>query len=225
MHYPIRCPLCNSIINDSFCRDSARVFFSCNVCALIFAAPESHLSPADEKARYDHHQNSPSDPNYRRFLNRLAQPLIARLNRKGLSGLDFGCGPGPTLSVMLQEAGYPTALYDPFYYPDETALSKTYDFIVCTEAIEHFFRPGVEWKRLLERLNPGGWLGIMTSLAPAVSAFPDWHYKNDPTHVCFFRRETFEFLARRDQLSLEIIGSDVIIIRKSDLAETDGTEN
>ncbi|MFH1377358.1 MAG: class I SAM-dependent methyltransferase [Planctomycetota bacterium] len=214
MPEPIRCPLCNAITREPFCRDSARAFFSCNICSLIFADPASHLSPADEKARYDHHQNSPADVNYRRFLNRLAEPLIARLSRKGLAGLDYGCGPGPTLSVMLGEAGYPTALYDPFYAPDESVLSKTYDFIVCTEAIEHFFQPGIEWKRLLERLNPGGWLGIMTSLAPSTDAFPDWHYKNDPTHVSFFRRETFQFLTQRDGLSLEIIGNDVIIARK-----------
>jgi len=49
-----------------------------------------------------------ADPRYRRFLARLAEPLIAHLP-KGARGLDFGCGPGPTLSLMLREAGFACA--------------------------------------------------------------------------------------------------------------------
>ena len=44
---------------------------------------------------------------------------------------------------------------------------------------------------------------------------PGWHYKNDQTHVVFFSRQTFEYLAERDKLDLEFIGNDVILLRKS----------
>ena len=30
----------------------------------------------NEKARYDQHRNDPSDPRYRQFLSRLANPVI-----------------------------------------------------------------------------------------------------------------------------------------------------
>lgn len=55
----------------------------------------------------------------------------------------------------------------------------------------------------------------MTKLARDVDAFAHWHYKNDPTHVSFFSRETFSFLAERDGLEVEFVGNDVILLRKT----------
>ena len=43
-----------------------------------------------------------------RFLGRLAEPLVERLD-PGASGLDFGCGPGPALAAMLTRRGYTVA--------------------------------------------------------------------------------------------------------------------
>ncbi|MGB2360319.1 MAG: methyltransferase, partial [Porticoccaceae bacterium] len=63
------------------------------------------MSSAAEKAIYDQHQNSPDDLQYRRFLSRLTEPLLERLGPCS-RGLDFGCGPGPTLSVMMAEQGH-----------------------------------------------------------------------------------------------------------------------
>ena len=68
----------------------------------MFVPRSYHLSAADEKAQYDLHENDPNDPGYRAFLDRLAGPLDKRLAPHS-HGLDFGCGPGPTLSVMLEE--------------------------------------------------------------------------------------------------------------------------
>ena len=44
-------------------------------------------------------------------------------------GLDFGCGPGPALADMMQSEGNEMEIYDPFCFPNQDALSKTYDFI------------------------------------------------------------------------------------------------
>ena len=76
----------------------ARAYFRCQACALIFADRTSLLSAEDEKARYKLHQNNPQDTGYRAFLARLVDPLAERLGVSPLEGLDFGCGPGPTLS-------------------------------------------------------------------------------------------------------------------------------
>jgi 2-polyprenyl-3-methyl-5-hydroxy-6-metoxy-1,4-benzoquinol methylase len=100
-----------------------------------------HLTPSDEKACYDRHDNRPDDSRYRHFLNRLFSPLSRRLAANS-KGLDFGCGPGPTLSVMFEEAGHQVALYDPFYAPDRSALSGPYDFITLSEVAEHMAAPG-----------------------------------------------------------------------------------
>ena len=210
------CPLCHSQGAGLFHQDKRRQYFRCGHCALVFADPAARLSPEDEKAHYDLHENNPEDAGYRRFLSRLADPLQERLGRSKLNGLDFGSGPGPTLSLMFVEQGHDMAIYDPYFAPEPAVLATQYDFVTCTEAIEHFYTPAKEWGLLLGMVKPGGWLGLMTKLATDADAFSRWHYKNDPTHVSFFSRDTFKFLAERDGLEVEFVGNDVILLRKTE---------
>ena len=175
--------------------------------------PGQWLNAAGERAYYQTHQNTVDDPGYRQYLSRLATPLLPRL-APGSHGLDYGCGPGPALAAMLAEAGFAITTYDPYYADYPERLQQRYDFVTCTEAIEHFYHPGREWRRLLALLKPGGWLGLMTKLARDQAAFANWHYKQDPTHVSFFSRETFLWLAARDGLGIEFIGADVILLHK-----------
>lgn len=210
----MHCPLCEQPSAGDFARGFRRAYFRCGECSLIFADPAARLSRREEKAVYDQHRNDPGDVDYRRFLNRLARPLKQRLGEKKLHGLDFGSGPGPTLSVMLEEAGHVMSVYDPFYAPDTSVLRRQYDFVTCTEAIEHFNTPAREWRLLLGLVKPGGWLAIMTRLVTRPEHFTQWHYKNDPTHVSFFSQRTFHYLARRDGLEHELIGNDVILLAK-----------
>lgn len=213
------CPLCSGLRLDScsgvdegaafdvrasaptpsvraFVHAHGRDYFECLRCGLVFLAPEQRLSSVAERAHYGSHDNRPDDPRYRAFLARVATPLVAQLP-PGASGLDYGSGPGPTLSVLLEEQGFSVALYDPFFAPDPEPLERTYDFVTCTEAAEHFFEPGREFARLDALLRPGGWLGLMTELVPDERPFPDWYYARDPTHVSLFRATTLDFLARR----------------------------
>ncbi|GGD71954.1 hypothetical protein GCM10011357_28710 [Lacimicrobium alkaliphilum] len=104
--------------------------------------------------------------------------------------------------------------YDPFYFPDEQAFSQTYDFITCSEAIEHFFYPGQVWYRWMSILKNHGWLAIMTKRVIDRDAFSTWHYKNDPTHVCFFSEKTFHWLAHQFNMRLEVSGPDVVLLQK-----------
>jgi 2-polyprenyl-3-methyl-5-hydroxy-6-metoxy-1,4-benzoquinol methylase len=171
------------------------------------------LSPAEEKAEYDLHRNSPDDVGYRRFLSRTVEPLAARL-APASNGLDFGCGPGPTLSVMLEEAGHQVALYDPFYANDQSVFKRQYDFITATEVVEHLRRPGEELARLWACLAPGGFLAVMTKRVINRQAFARWHYKADRTHICFFSAQTFEWLAKQWQAGLVFEGKDVAILEK-----------
>lgn len=206
------CPLCREPASE-FYADSRRAYFRCSNCRLISADPATHLSAEAERAHYDTHENDPSDQRYRAFLNRLAEPLIARLPT-GAVGLDFGCGPGPTLSVMCEEAGFPTAIYDPFYFDDRTVLERPYDFITATEVVEHLHSPRAELWRLWEMLRPGGWLGIMTSHVPDLETFSSWYYTKDPTHVVFFALETFQWLAEQWQAELIHPSPNVVLLQK-----------
>lgn len=161
-----------------------------------------HLAPAQrlpleaERRIYERHENRPADARYRAFLDRLAAPLAARLPR-GARGLDYGCGPGPTLSVMLEERGFEVDLYDPLFACDTTILDRSYDFIACSEAAEHFFAPGREFTTLDRMLRPGGWLGVMTAMLPERESFATWHYARDPTHVSFYSHATMRWIAAR----------------------------
>jgi len=171
------------------------------------------LDTDDEKAQYDLHENNPDDPAYRGFLGHLANPLMARI-APGASGLDFGCGPGPTLSVMLEEAGYAVDLYDPFYAPDETLLSNSYDFITATEVAEHLRNPAGEFARLWAMLRPGGVLGLMTWMTDDIDDLAGWHYMRDPTHICFYSRNSFKWLADKLGADVACQGNKVILISK-----------
>ena len=207
------CPLCNENDVGLFWQDH-RDYLRCETCSLVFVPERFHLDREAEKAVYDQHENSPDDPRYREFLSRLFDPLVTRLTPDS-SGLDFGAGPGPTLSVMLEEAGFSMSIYDPFYAPDNQVFDSTYDFITATEVVEHLHQPGQELGRLWSLLAPSGWLGIMTKRVRDQQAFSTWHYKNDPTHVCFFSVETFQWLARLWSATLVVAGDDVVLFQKS----------
>ena len=197
------CPLCAHPSADYY-SDRNRDYLRCPHCDLIFVPKKDLLEPAEEKARYDLHQNDPNDSGYRNFLSRLFQPLEKKL-LPGASGLDFGSGPGPTLSLMFEEAGYDCAIYDLYYANDSSVFNKQYDFLTCSETMEHMFRPGEEFKRFVQLVKPGGWIGIMTQLHDeAPVPFERWHYKDDETHVCFFSRKSFQTLEKMHGLRLEL---------------------
>lgn len=207
------CPLCGGSELSHFHSDRRRHYRRCKACYLVFVPGEYYLDRAAERAEYDKHENHVTDPGYRQFLSRLAIPLLDCL-APASQGLDFGCGPGPALAKMLSEAGHRVALYDIFYQPDEAVLEQEYDFICATEVVEHLHHPGEVLRRLWDQLRPGGCLGIMTKLVRDQQAFEHWHYKNDPTHVCFFSRETWCWWARQSSAQLNFFGDDVLLLWK-----------
>lgn len=207
------CPICNSVSVAPFFEDKRRAYLRCYDCKLVFVPKRYWLSREDEKAIYDLHENDAKDQGYRDFLSRLSKPLLERLAPEQ-RGLDFGCGPGPTLSCLFEEQGHQVDLYDPFYYSDTSILSKCYDFICSTEVVEHLHDPNKEWTRLFKMLNKGGWLGIMTKMVVDKEAFSRWHYIHDMTHICFYSRDTFDYIAQRFNAELHFVKSDVVLIQK-----------
>ena len=208
------CPLCQTRDGEAYFNDSRRCYLQCRTCNLVFVPPVYYLPSDAEKQRYDLHQNSSSDPDYRRFLSRIFMPMQTRLNSNS-RGLDFGSGPGPTLSKMFEEAGHSMAIYDPYYAKDESVWEERYDFITASEVVEHLHQPRREFDRLWACLKPGGTLGVMTMLAPAREAFATWHYKNDMTHVSFFSRNTFEWLGHPWGSKPKFFDNDVVLFRKN----------
>ncbi len=211
------CPLCGTEEPEAYFRDQNRAYVQCTGCKLVYVPRCFHLSPEEEKAEYDKHQNDLNDDGYRRFLSRLFEPLQEHLisqGRRHAKGLDFGCGPGPLLAEMFREQRHSMHVYDHFYAPHAEVLEMDYDFITCTETVEHLSQPGEVLEQLWQQILPGGWLGLMTKRVIDQQTFANWHYRHDPTHICFFSDQSFRWLQRRWQCELEFIGKDVMIFHK-----------
>lgn len=188
-------------------------YWRCQHCEATFVDPSQLPDRSVEHAQYRLHCNEVEDKGYRKFLMRMASPLLERLPA-GLSGLDYGCGPGPALAAMLTEAGHRMAVYDPLFFDDPTLLNGRYDFITCTEVVEHFHHPFDEFARLDRLLKPGGWLAVMTMFQTDDTAFAHWHYRRDPTHVVFYRETTFRNIAKRHHWHCEIPCANVALLHK-----------
>ena len=196
MHHPA-CPLCHETEHIT-ALDSAmpRRYLACGRCYLAYMHPDGYLSADDEKTYYATHENSIDDEGYVGFLNILLEPLLGVIEQKEeKSALDYGCGPGPTLSVLLEQNGIRCDNHDPFFFPE--ALSPPYDIITATECFEHFHHPEDELRKLVSMLNPNGLLALMTSRWINDEKFMHWHYNRDPTHVIFMHEKTINYIEER----------------------------
>ena len=190
----MKCCLCLSNSKEYF-KDikSGSLYFKCTECALCFLDPSQRLNHADEKARYETHENDINDPRYQNFVKPLFDQITSLYSSKA-AGLDFGCGEGPVLSFLLSKQGYKTDLYDPYFKNDMRVFEQTYDYIFAIEVFEHLYDPRAELKRLRSMLNENGSLFIMTEFLEQEIDFTSWYYRKDPTHVCFYSSKTFEYI-------------------------------
>ncbi|WP_232802403.1 class I SAM-dependent methyltransferase [Alloalcanivorax mobilis] len=207
------CRLCGHRDCAAFASVGERHYWRCPHCSLTFLGAAQLPDRQAEKQQYDLHENHPDDPGYRRFLDQLARPLGERLTR-GAQGLDFGCGPGPALARLMAERGFATRVYDPLYADDQRVLRQRYDFVTCTEVLEHLHWPEREWATFARLVRPGGWLGLMTRWLIDDAHFPHWHYRRDPTHVCFWQPRTFQWLAQRQGWELVEMNNPVALLRR-----------
>ena len=207
------CRVCRDGRPRPFCAIRGLAYWRCDTCGATLLDAAHLPDPEAERARYALHVNDPDDAGYRRFLSQLAEPLLARLP-PAQRGLDYGCGNGPALAMMLRDAGHAVRLYDPFFYPDPAALEGLYDFVTCTEVVEHFHRPAEEFARLDRLTRPGGWLAFMTCFQTDDGRFANWSYRRDDTHVVFYREETFRYLAGQYGWRCEIPAPNVALMRK-----------
>lgn len=191
--------------------------FLCPECHLVFKNPETFNSTEKDIARYSTHNNDSTDQGYLDFLGRFVTPLKPFLPRK-FDALDFGCGPGPTLSMLLEEVGGSVENYDPLFFPDAHLLiPESYDVVTSTEVVEHFKLPRHDWKTLIDLVKDNGVIAIMTLFYSPEIDYKKWWYKNDHTHIVFYQQKTFEYIAK--EFNLEIVYNDnksIIIFKKGE---------
>lgn len=207
----MRCRVCGGTEGRSFSVGGKR-YGDCPACACICLAEESLPSPAEEKRRYRLHRNDLGDPGYRRFLEGFIEAAVLPFATPGCAVLDFGSGPAPALASLLAERGFEVTCHDPFFAPGEDWRGRRWDLVILHEVAEHLHEPGEAFRLLVSLLAPGGRIAVRSRFVPAdEEGFRRWWYREDPTHVAFYRPETFSWLARTH-------GLETLLAREPDLA-------
>lgn len=206
------CPLCTSK-GDLFYKQKQRVYYLCQTCSAIFMDRKYWPTLAEEKARYQEHNNDVEDKRFQKFVSPITSAVKHDFESHHL-GLDFGAGTGPVITKVLRDSNYKISVYDPFFYNHPQLLTKTYDYIVSCEVIEHFHDPLKEFEMLSEMLNPNGKLYCMTHLYDASIPFYNWYYKNDLTHVFIYQKQTMDWIKKHVGFSKVSVKGKLITFEK-----------
>jgi hypothetical protein len=185
-----RCPLCNCISKE-FYEDTQR-YCRCPQCRAIFVVQEDLPKSDAEKERYELHDTDTEDEGYRKFVSPITNNIVKDFSKCD-KGLDFGAGTSAIISSVLDKHGYKIKNYDPYFHNYPSLLQDQYDYISSCEVIEHLYHPSVEFKRLREMLREAGKLYLMTDIYDERD-FKSWYYKNDPTHVFLYTKDTFTWI-------------------------------
>ncbi|MEX0997915.1 MAG: class I SAM-dependent methyltransferase [Flavobacteriaceae bacterium] len=192
----MNCILCKSKLSEPIYIENPHRFYDCNCCGSIVRSSDTFPNDSIEIERYESHNNDVNDPRYQKFVSPITNAVQADFEPQNSLGLDFGAGTGPVITKVLNDNGYHLNLYDPFFHPDTSVLEQHYDYIVCCEVIEHFHQPLKEFQRLKNLLKPQGKLYCMTDIFRNQSAFGNWYYKNDPTHVIFYTEKSLQWIQK-----------------------------
>lgn len=187
----------------------------CQNCDCISLDTIYCLSLEKENSLYNNHQNSLKNEGYVQMFENFLDYFWNDLTCKDKS-LDFGSGPTPVLSQLLQKRGVQVDCYDKFYQPIKCFENQTYDFITSTEVFEHLDDPLTTLLLLAKHLRPQGIFAIMTLFHQNDQAhFLTWWYRRDPTHITFYTPKTLEVLA--NQCGLDVVKTDgkrIVVLKK-----------
>jgi SAM-dependent methyltransferase len=205
------CPLCYGS-SIPFYKDE---YSRCLQCNAVFMHPAFYVDSDTEKSRYEEHNNDITDCGYQKFVSPITDTIKTHYDNTA-NGLDFGSGTGPVITHVLHQLGYRVNQFDKYFATDRSVLNQQYDFIACCEVVEHFHKPKEEFHLLAGLLKPGGRLLIMTKMITRASAFGNWYYRRDPTHVFFYTPETFTYIKNNfDFDDLEIQERLIILTKRT----------
>jgi len=212
----MQCHICQEKTTDTFQDEKSGITYHwCKGCEYIFKDPSCYQSIEAQKNRYDLHENDPEDEGYRAYFQRFLD-FVLPLAGKPETALDFGCGRSTLLADILNNIGIECDFYDPIYHPKNTYDSKKYDLIVSTEVFEHLHDPKSTFEHLVAHLKPGGYVALQTQFHPNEElTFKQWYYHKDPTHIVFFRPQTFSILGNMFDCNVVADnGKNMIILKK-----------
>ena len=191
------CKICNNPVTSLQDERNNWEFFHCTKCEFIFKNPSEFVNSEDEFKQYNNHNNTMDSPGYVDMFEKFIDATFASNMNDIENVLEFGSGPGPVLSELLKQRGLDVDIYDKYFSPQKIYEGKKYDLITSTEVIEHIEDIKDIFEFFASHIKKGGYLALMTQFhTNDVEDFKKWWYKNDPTHICFFRPQTFETLAK-----------------------------
>ena len=107
--------------------------------------------------------------------------------------------------------GYNVDIYDKYFHDLE--YFGSYDMITSTEVFEHLSYPVQTLEKLKRSLKKRGFISIKTAFRPKKDEdFLTWWYKEDPTHISFFSKETFLFMSSLIGFNIHFCDDKSVII-------------
>lgn len=205
----MNCPLCTGVLKNKVDEQ----YYVCTCCNAYVKNDTLWFNEAKEKAHYDQHNNDVHDLGYQKFTAPVTNTVL-ELCSNDMLGLDYGCGKGPVITEQLKKHEYVVDLYDPYFFPNENYLTKTYDFIFSCEVFEHFYNPKEELQKLKNILKTNGYLIIKTHLYNNQTSFTNWYYRRDLTHVFIYTFKTFEYIAKEFGFEMVTLEEKLVVLKK-----------
>ena len=206
----VPCPLCQHQARV-FYQFKHRLYHQCDFCYGVFMDPALWPDRQAEQSRYLEHLNDVEDKRFQHFVSPITQ-AVQQFFKSHHQGLDFGAGHAPVITHVLNQSGFSIAAYDPLFFNDDELLKQQYDYICSCEVIEHFHQPANSFALLRDCLKPGGRLFCMTEIYHEAIDFHRWNYKNDPTHVFMYHRNTVSYIADKYHFNKPYIDGRLIVL-------------
>ncbi|TKI70365.1 class I SAM-dependent methyltransferase [Sulfurimonas crateris] len=192
------CKICSSNTTSITDTKTQKIYHKCPECRYISLDEAFYVDEEREKKHYDKHHNTLESLGYVKMFEDLVEEFVLPYKDEIRSALDFGCGEGEVLPIVLQRSGVASDRYDLFYFPTKVYEGKKYDLIASTEVFEHLSFPIEVFKKLLSHLEKNGYLLLMSAFHPDNDEeFLKWWYIRDVTHIGFFNIKTFEYMAQK----------------------------
>ena len=207
------CTVCKNNKIEFFLNIKNLDYWQCKLCKATMLNPIHYISSNKEKKHYLKHNNEIDDTRYRDFLTNLIEPLKDKICVNDI-GLDYGCGYAPALADILKKDGFNIELYDPFFFKNENIFFRKFNFITCSEVVEHFFKPYEEFNKIDGLLTGKSWFAVMTSFMTEDYLFKNWYYRRDPTHVVFYKKITFKVIANQRNWELTFPSKNLVFFHK-----------
>jgi hypothetical protein len=210
------CKICQASTSSIKDVKKELTYYRCSPCGFVFLDDKYMVNAIDEKSKYDQHNNSLENEGYVQMFEDFLDLSIGSYSEKIKTVLEFGSGPAPVLSKLLERRGFEVDIYDLYYAPQKVYETKSYDLITSTEVFEHLQKPLDILELLVKHTNTNGYIALMTKFPPKDDKeFLAWWYRRDPTHISFFTPKSFEVMAEKVGLKvLKTINENIVVFQK-----------